>query len=443
MSGRSILGPGTLRVGRFIGRLGVVSLPAVQAGLDLDQRVVRRHVAKLEAAGWLGRAPWVWGEGSVVWLTGSGVQGTGLGGLRPIKAPPAPTTIGHGVLVGWSGARAEHRGRPWKSARELELDRERWAAPMRCERGYTEQLPDLAVWPERSKTPGAVVAESGGRLEDRQKMILEGWRDAVWSGRYMGVRYDCASPSVARWINRLAKKVGLADVDFTAAMQTTAEQIATLPPAASATPSDEATTIAETKPSDEAGLMADEEAHASAKAPAPEQPVQVTPSERYRDRARRWRPRADARPLAAVAARQPVGVGSLLLANAAATSLRPSPAVVGPGVSRSIHRRASIDQRALRTWSVAVSRMMRCPHNFRTAGAKRTHLGRPTHRVFSRASRRPGQSVRTRCAGLDAEHRNVGTSRERSPRSSARTPRCPIRPCTDLQQPVRHHVVSA
>jgi hypothetical protein len=42
----------TLRVGRFIGRLGVVSLPAVEAGLDLDQRVVRRHVAKLEAAGW-------------------------------------------------------------------------------------------------------------------------------------------------------------------------------------------------------------------------------------------------------------------------------------------------------------------------------------------------------------------------------------------------------
>jgi hypothetical protein len=34
MSGRAILGPGTLRVGRFIGRLGVVSLPAVEVGLD-------------------------------------------------------------------------------------------------------------------------------------------------------------------------------------------------------------------------------------------------------------------------------------------------------------------------------------------------------------------------------------------------------------------------
>jgi hypothetical protein len=227
--------------------------------------------------GWLGRAPWLWGEGSVVWLTGSGVQGTGLGGLRPVKAPPAPTTIGHGVLVGWSAARAEHRGRPWKSARELELERERWAARMRCERGYTEQLPDLAVWPERSKTPGAVIAESGGRREDRQKMILEGWRDAVWSGRYMGVRYDCASPSVARWINRLAKKVGLADLDFTVAMQTTAEQIATLPPAAA---TDEATATDHTTPLDEAPRTHGEETQAESAAPAePEQTVQVTPPE--------------------------------------------------------------------------------------------------------------------------------------------------------------------
>jgi hypothetical protein len=246
MSRRASLGPGTLRVGRFIGRLGVVSLPAVQVGLDLDERVVRRHVAKLEAAGWLGRAPWLWGEGSVVWLTGAGVQGAGLGGVRAVKSPPAPMTIGHGVLVGWSAARAEHRGRTWKSTRELELDRERWAAPMRCERGYTEQLPDRAVWLEQSTVPGAVIAESGGRREDRQKMILESWRDAVRSGRYLAVRYDCTSPSVARWITRLAKKVRLTDSDFTAAVQTTAEEIAALLPAA-----DDATAMDETKPSGE------------------------------------------------------------------------------------------------------------------------------------------------------------------------------------------------
>jgi hypothetical protein len=83
-------GPGTVRVARFIGRLGVVSLPAVEVGLDLDERVVRRHVAKLEAAGWLAPMPWTWGEGSVAWLTGLGVERVGLGGVRAVKAPPPP-----------------------------------------------------------------------------------------------------------------------------------------------------------------------------------------------------------------------------------------------------------------------------------------------------------------------------------------------------------------
>jgi len=209
----------------------VVSIPAVQAGLALDQRVVRRHVRKLETAGWLARAPWVWGEGSVVWLTAAGIEGAGLGGVRAVKSPPAPTTIAHGVLVGWSAARVQQRGHVWKSARELALDADRWAVPARCERGYTLQLPDVAVWPEGWETPGAVIAESGGRREDRQKLILEGWRDAVWSGRYHAVRYDCASQSVATWIARLAGKIGLTDMQFTAQAQTTAEQIAALSPA--------------------------------------------------------------------------------------------------------------------------------------------------------------------------------------------------------------------
>jgi hypothetical protein len=213
-----------MRVAQFIGRLGVVSPPAVEAGLDLDQRVVRRHVAKLEAAGWLARTPWVWGEGSVAWLTVAGVEAAGLGGLRAVKSPPATTTIAHGILVGWSAARVEHRGRTWKSARELALGSERWAVRMRCERGYTEQLPDLAIWLKRSAPPVAVIAESGGRREDRQKMILQGWHDAILSGRYGAVRYECANASVAHWINRLAKKVDLTAPAFVAAVQTAKPQ---------------------------------------------------------------------------------------------------------------------------------------------------------------------------------------------------------------------------
>lgn len=114
-----------------------------------------------------------------------------------------------------------------------------------------------------------MIAESGGRRDDRQKMILEGWRDAIWSGRYLALRCDCASPSVARWITRLAKKVGLTDADFTAVVQTTAEHIAALPPATAA----ESTATDETKPSDEPARTPGEEAQtAPARAPAPGEP---------------------------------------------------------------------------------------------------------------------------------------------------------------------------
>jgi hypothetical protein len=215
-----------MRVGRFVGRLGVVSLPAVSVGLDIDERVVRRHVSKLEAAGWLGRAPWIWGEGSVVWLTSAGIEFVGLGGVRPIKAPPSNTLTSHAVLVGWSAARLERRARVWKSVRELAVDSERWTVRARCERGYTTQLPDLVGWIDAADLPIAVIAESGGRREDRQKWILEGWRDAILDGRYGGVRYDCATESVAQWIRRLARKVHLTPPTISVAVQTSPDEIA-------------------------------------------------------------------------------------------------------------------------------------------------------------------------------------------------------------------------
>jgi hypothetical protein len=223
------IGPGTMRVGRFIGRLGVVSLPAVQVGLDLDDRVVRRHVANLEAAGWLARAPWLWGEGSITWLTFAGIEATGLGGVRAVASPPAPTTIAHGVLTGWSAARSERLDNRWAGSRELAIDHERWAIPVRGEHRRVTRLPDLAIWRPGDQRPAAIIAEIGGRRRDRQKAILEAWRDAILSDRYSMVRCDCASVPVADSITRLARRIGLSNSVFLAREQTTAAEIAALP----------------------------------------------------------------------------------------------------------------------------------------------------------------------------------------------------------------------
>ncbi len=124
----------------------------------------------------------------MAWLTGTGLRGAGPGGVRAVKAPPSPTTVSHAVLVAWSAARMERRGLRWQAARELEAEADRWAVRMRDERGYRKQLPDLAAWRPGAELPVAIVGEEGHRREDRQRLILEGWRDAVLSGRYIAVQ---------------------------------------------------------------------------------------------------------------------------------------------------------------------------------------------------------------------------------------------------------------
>lgn len=51
-----------MRVGRFIARLGVV-VPVIAVGLGEAERVMRRHVSRLEAIGGLSRIAAMRGEG--------------------------------------------------------------------------------------------------------------------------------------------------------------------------------------------------------------------------------------------------------------------------------------------------------------------------------------------------------------------------------------------
>jgi hypothetical protein len=174
--------------------------------------------------------PWVWGEGSVVWLAAAGLRGVDLGAIRPIKAPPSPGTTSHALLVSYSAARVERRGLRWLSARELAADPDRWAVTMRDERGYRQQLPDLVGWVPGYDTPVALVGEEGHRREDRQRMILEGWRDAINQGRYSAVRYDCATDAAAARILRLARKARLGGEQLAVSVQLTVEEIRAITP---------------------------------------------------------------------------------------------------------------------------------------------------------------------------------------------------------------------
>jgi hypothetical protein len=224
------MGPGSVRVAKWIGRLGVVGLPAVAVGLQREERVVRRHVAKLEHAGWLRRGSLIWGMGSILWLTKTGLRETGLGQLRAVKASgPTPELVQPAIRVGWTAARIERRGYPWCSRRELALEHERWEIRPSTERGG--RLPDLAAWLNDTAAPIAIVVEHGHRRAERQKAILDAWREAIAAGQYSAVRYDTFHELTVRQLTHLADKVGLSRQTFIVTVQMTREQIASIEPA--------------------------------------------------------------------------------------------------------------------------------------------------------------------------------------------------------------------
>ena len=102
------VGPGSMRVGRFIGRLGIVTMPVIERGLGLVDRVVRRHVAKLERVGWCARTPAIRGYGSLVWMTATGLAGVDLVDLRAVRAPdPFSIQTMRTVRLAWVAADIE------------------------------------------------------------------------------------------------------------------------------------------------------------------------------------------------------------------------------------------------------------------------------------------------------------------------------------------------
>ena len=220
------MGPGSVRVGRFVGRLGVVAMPAVERGLGLVDRVVRRHVAKLEKVGWCMRAPAIRGDGMLVWLTPSGLDGVGLGELPALRAPDplSPQTL-RSIRVAWAAADIERAGHQWIASREMALAPGRWGAEAANERGgHSRRLPDLAFWPAGDGgLQVAVVVVQGQSNPRRERAALEGWQASILASRYAQVRY-LAGPATARHLGRLAADIGLTAPQFIAGERVMADE---------------------------------------------------------------------------------------------------------------------------------------------------------------------------------------------------------------------------
>jgi hypothetical protein len=185
-------------------------MPAVEHGLGLVDRVVRRHVAKLEKVGWCARASAVRGEGMLVWMTANGLQGVGLAGLPAPRAPHrfSPHTM-HGIRVAWAAADIEHAGHHWIAGRELALAPDGWGAMIANERGgYSRRLPDLVFWPPRDPSRQmAVVIHQGVPNPRRERAALQCWQRSIQAGQYAQVHY-LAFPSFVSHLKGLAEAIG-------------------------------------------------------------------------------------------------------------------------------------------------------------------------------------------------------------------------------------------
>jgi hypothetical protein len=193
-------------------------MPAIAYGLGLADRVVRRHVAKLQAVGWCERRPALRGDGSSVWMTATGLAGVELGNLPAVRAPdPFSIQTMRTVGVAWIAAAIEAAGHQWRSPRELALAPDRWGAQVANERGGTSRrLPDLVFWPASDNAlPVAVVVEHGPPKPRRERAALEGWKSSIAAGRYAQVRYVARRTAAGRVVG-LATQLDLTETQFIA-----------------------------------------------------------------------------------------------------------------------------------------------------------------------------------------------------------------------------------
>ena len=179
--------------------------------LGLVDRVVRRHVAKLEKVGWCARAAARRGDGVLVWMTATGLQGVGLAGLPAPRAPDpfSPQTM-RSIRVAWAAADIERTGHEWMAARELALAPDGCGAEIANERGgYSRRLPDLVFWPAWDRRRQvAVVVIPGMSNPRRERAALEGWQRSIAAGRYALVCY-LAGPAFVSHLKRVAEDIGL------------------------------------------------------------------------------------------------------------------------------------------------------------------------------------------------------------------------------------------
>ena len=174
------------------------------------------HVARLERAGLVRRAPMTRGSGSLIVITPDGARmtaGPGAGAPRSV----APTTWAHVSACAWAAAWFAVRGREWLSSHEI-LREDTWAGDVVYHDGYGRRQrqrhrPDLVTYLPESGRPAAVEVELQPKSPARLRGILAMYhvRTAEPDPELAGVVYISGAIRVSRSLRSAAEAVNFGE----------------------------------------------------------------------------------------------------------------------------------------------------------------------------------------------------------------------------------------
>ncbi len=205
-----VSGPAALRVLGWLARVGPAPVETVAVAFAWSQRRALQCVAELVEDGWLARQAMTRGEGSLLLVTGAGIDRVRAAG-RARSRPPSPTWWAHHVACAWTAAWLTVRGRVMQGPAEVDVD-DSWRGELSWRDGRGEHRvghrPDLAWLPEGGGRV-AVEVELARKATASLEAILDlhgAWRVG---GQTAGVIYVCGSTPTRERVVKLAAERGL------------------------------------------------------------------------------------------------------------------------------------------------------------------------------------------------------------------------------------------
>jgi hypothetical protein len=204
--------PGPVSVAglKWLARVGPAPLGAWAIAMGWGRTSAYSHFQRLHAEGWIATRSRPKGEGSLAYVSRTGLQVAGVAAAA-VDREPAPVWWSHLEACAWTAAWLTARGRGMVGPREM-LVRTDWRGELRFrERGELRRRghrPDLAGrLPDGQLLP--IEVELTEKSSARLKAVLELHSEWISTGKSAGVIYVCGDEEIGERVLAEGAQAGL------------------------------------------------------------------------------------------------------------------------------------------------------------------------------------------------------------------------------------------